>query len=87
MPLDYLPPMVILRNELDSQDVTALQYGDAHHILEPGETVTFPITWDRTNAKGDRVPPGQYSAQTRVANTAYSFWVTAGPRAQFVLLP
>ncbi len=87
MPLDYLPPMVIFRNELDSQDVAALQYGDAHHILNPGEMVTFPVTWDQTNATGDRVPPGQYGAQARVANTAQRVWLTPGPRVQFVLLP
>lgn len=87
MPLDYLPPTVTFRSTLDRQYVAAVQHGDEHRILAPDETVSLLVTWDQADVMGRQAPPGRYVAEVSIANTSHRFWLSSGPRTEFVLLP
>lgn len=87
MPLNFTPPMVLIRGIGPRRDVALVPHGNGHRDLRPGETATFEITWDAQTAWGELAPPGDYQAQALIANNVSEFSVygVTGPQAEFTV--
>ena len=84
--LDHVPPRVIIRSVQEHRDVAVLGYGHGHRVMQPGETVSFIVTWDQMHFEGGRAAPGCYIAQVELANLVTNRWLDPGPKAYEVIL-
>ena len=86
VPLDYVPPRVVIHSLLEHRDVAVLRHGDERRVLQPGETASFTMTWDQMHFEGGRATPGHYVAHVHLANFASNWYLSAGPTAYEVIL-
>ncbi|MCH7487712.1 MAG: hypothetical protein IIC04_12090 [Proteobacteria bacterium] len=86
MPLDFTPPMVLIRGVRPGRDIALVPHGNGHRALAPGETATVEITWDAQTAWGEQASPGDYQAQALIANVwEFSVYGVTGPRTEFTV--
>ncbi len=86
VPLDYVPPRVVIHSLLEHRDVAVLRHGDERRVLQPDETASFTMTWDQMHFEGGRATPGHYVAHVHLANFASNWYLSAGPTAYEVIL-
>ena len=86
VPLDYVPPRVVIHSLQEHRDVAVLRYGDGRRVLQPDETASFTMTWDQMHFEGGRAPAGRYVAHVHLANVADNWLLTPGPTAYDVIL-
>ena len=86
VPLDYVPPRVVIHSLREHRDVAVLRHGDERRVLQPDETASFTMTWDQMHFEGGRVAPGHYVAHVQLANLANNRLLTQGPTAYEVVL-
>ena len=86
VPLDYVPPRVVIHSLLEHRDVDVLRHGDERRVLQPDETASFTMTWDQMHFEGGRATPGHYVAHVHLANFASNWYLSAGPTAYEVIL-
>ena len=86
VPLDYVPPRVVIHSLLEHRDVAVLRHGDERRVLQPDETASFTMTWDQMHFEGGRATPGHYVAHVHLANFAFNWYLSAGPTAYELIL-
>ena len=86
VPLDYVPPRVVIHSLLEHRDVAVLRHGDERRVLQPDETASFTMTWDQVHFEGGRATPGHYVAKVHLANLVDNWFLAPGPTAYEVIL-
>ncbi len=84
--LSYMPPRVAILSLQEDRYVAVLPYGDGHRVLQPHETASFTMTWDRMHFEGGRAAPGEYVAKVHLANLVNNWQLSAGPTAYELIL-
>jgi hypothetical protein len=58
--LENYPPSISLMSADSKQPVYTINSGKLAQKIDPGQTVSYVITWDQTDAKGRHASPGSY---------------------------